>query len=282
MTINVSLASLIDAKVLGAIAPKVSGKRLLKQTEIISKFGALLPGMLVQFGCTTALRIDHLLAQVAHESDGFCTTEEYASGAAYEGRTDLGNIKSGDGRRFKGRGPIQLTGRENYRLFTVWMRKIIPDCPDFEAQPELIALFPWAAWAVFFFWTTKALNALADRDDLIAVTKRINGGTNGLQDRAARLAKAKATVARLQAELLDKVQSFVSIRRGSNDFERVEQLQRALAAAGHYALTIDADFGPGTEGAVKTFQRARGLTIDGIVGAKTWECLAPFIEKEHA
>jgi putative chitinase len=282
MTINVSLASLIDAKVLGAIAPKVSGKRLQKQTEIISKFGALLPGMLVQFGCTTALRIDHLLAQVAHESDGFCTTEEYASGAAYEGREDLGNVRRGDGKRFKGRGPIQLTGRENYRLFTAWLRKIIPDCPDFEAQPELVALFPWAAWAVFFFWITKSLNALADRDDLIAVTKRVNGGTNGLADRAARLAKAKATIARLQAGLMDKEQGFVSLRRGSNDFARVEQLQRALAASGHYALTIDADFGPGTEGAVKTFQRARGLTVDGIVGAKTWECLEPFIAKEHA
>lgn len=277
-----TLSSRIDASVLTAIAPKLSGKKATAQAAIIASFAPLLPKLLAQFGATTALRIDHLLAQLAHESDGFSTTEEYASGAAYEGRKDLGNTKLGDGKRFKGRALIQLTGRENYRRFTAWLRAIIPDCPDFEAQPQLVALFPWAAWAVFFFWSTKALNALADRDDLVAVTKVINGGRNGLADRAKYLAKAKTAVAKLMAEAIEAAQKFISIRRGSNDFEAIEKLQRALAAAGHYALTIDGDFGPGTEGAVKTFQRARGLTVDGIVGQKTWGALAPYFEKELA
>jgi putative chitinase len=266
-----TLSSRINASVLTAIAPKPPKAKAARQAAII-----------LQFGATTALRIDHLLAQVAHESDGFCTTEEYASGAAYEGRADLGNTQKGDGKRFKGRGPIQLTGRDNHRQFTNWLRKIIATCPNFETNPELVAIFPWAGWAVFFFWSTKALNALADRDDLVAVTKIVNGGRNGLADRAKYLAKAKNAVAKLMADAIDAGHNFISIRRGSNDFERVEQLQRALAAAGHYLLTIDGDFGPGTEGAVKTFQRALGLTVDGVVGEKTWGALAPYFEKELA
>ncbi|OJF91715.1 peptidoglycan-binding protein [Rhizobium sp. 58] len=281
MTVNVSLASLIDASVLLAIAPKPPKSKAKKQAGVIAEFGKMLPGMLTQFGVTEPLRINHLLAQVAHESDGFCTTEEYASGSAYEGRADLGNVKAGDGVRFKGRGPIQLTGRSNHRRFTFWLRKLI-DCPDFEAYPEQVALFPWAGWAVFFFWSTNALNALADRDDLIAVTKRVNGGRNGLVGRGKYLAKSKTVVAALMADAIDVAQDFVSLRRGSNEFEEIEQLQRALAAAGHYLLTIDGDFGPGTEAAVKTFQRARGLKVDGIVGRKTWDALAPFITKDAA
>jgi putative chitinase len=278
----ISLVSRIDAAVLTAIAPKLKGKKADSQARIIAALGVHLPTMMARFDITTPLRITHFLSQLAHESDGFCTTVEYASGAAYEGRTDLGNVHKGDGRRYKGRGPIQLTGRRNHRLFTVWLMKIIPDCPDFEAHPELVAEFPWAAWAAIFFWATNGLNALADRDDLVAVTKRINGGRNGLADRAAYLAKAKAAIAKLQVADIDADPDFVSLRRGSNDFEAVETLQRALAAAGHYMLSIDGDFGPGTEGAVKTFQRARSLTMDGIVGARTWDALKPFIVKDAA
>ena len=193
MTIS-TLASRIDASVLLAIAPKVTGARAAWQAEIISGFSSMLPDLLPRFAVTTALRIEHLLSQVAAECDGFLTLEEYASGKAYEGRADLGNTKAGDGPRFKGRGPIQLTGRANYRSFTIWLRAYLPDCPDFEAQPTLVGSFPWAAWAVFYYWSTRGLNAIADDDDLILMTKRINGGTNGLATRRSYLAKAKNVV----------------------------------------------------------------------------------------
>jgi len=184
------LASQINHTVLAALAPRVAVKKIAQQQSIISSFGPLLPELLKRFQVTNALRIVHFLAQLAHESDGFCAMEEYASGAAYEGRADLGNTQPGDGKRFKGRGPIQLTGRANYRAFAMWIRQYRSDAPNFELKPELVATWPWAAWAVFYFWSTRNLNDLADRDDLVAITKRVNGGTNGLSDRAAYLAKA--------------------------------------------------------------------------------------------
>ncbi|WP_329914049.1 glycoside hydrolase family 19 protein [Stenotrophomonas sp. SMYL86] len=141
----------------------------------------------IQFGIVTALQKAHFLAQVAHESDGFRTATEYASGRAYEGRADLGNVQPGDGVRFKGRGLIQLTGRENYATFSNSMGQ----GDLFIRSPELVAQLPWAVVAAGWFWKRKGLNALADRDDVAAVTRRINGGTNGLEDRKHRLAQAK-------------------------------------------------------------------------------------------
>lgn len=131
------------------------------------------------------LRMAHFMAQVAHESGGFRWMEEIASGQAYEGRADLGNGAPGDGKRFKGRGPIQLTGRANYRLFgrTVGI--------DFENNPEIVALPSIGLLVACQFWQMRGLNELADADDLMAITRRVNGGTNGLEQRKAYLAKAK-------------------------------------------------------------------------------------------
>ncbi|WP_160009812.1 peptidoglycan-binding protein [Rhizobium sp. 18055] len=271
------LTARIDASVLSAIVPKVSGKAT-RQTSVINQFAEMLPPLLDRFEVNTQLRIAHLLAQTAHESDSFCTTEEYASGATYEGRSDLGNSNPGDGKRYKGRGPIQLTGRANYAAFTAWLRGIVSNCPDFVANPELVAAFPWAGWAVFFFWSTHSLNRYADADDLIGGTKVINGGRNGLADRAAFLKKAKIAVATIQADAISGRQASATLRRGMSG-ARVEDLQRALAAAGFYLLSIDADFGAGTEAALKLFQRARGLTVDGIAARETFAALDPYLSK---
>jgi putative chitinase len=273
-----SIVTKIDSSVLKAIAPYAPAKKAGAQAAIIRNFGEMLPELLSSAAITTVLRIPHYLAQVGHESDGFCALEEYASGAAYEGRVDLGNVRTGDGVRFKGRGPIQLTGRDNYRAFTTGMRRRRPDCPDFEAQPELIATWPWAGWATVFFWETKSCNAAADRDDLVAVTKIINGGRNGLTDRANYLAKAKTAIARIAGDQLSGNQRYPVLVRGMFG-EPVEAVQRALQAAGHYLLSIDGIFGPGMEAAVKTFQRTRGLTVDGIVGANTAAALSPYMGK---
>jgi putative chitinase len=267
------LSARIDASVLQAIVPK-SGAG---QISVTKQFGEMLPALLDRFEVDTPLRIAHLLAQTAHESDNFCTTEEYASGSAYEGRVNLGNTQPGDGKRFKGRGPIQLTGRANYVRFTAWMRGFISDCPDFVAKPELVETFHWAGWAVFFFWSEHNLNAYADRDDLVGETKVINGGKNGLAHRAELLAKAKTVIAGLQGVEMSGRQAFAVINRGMSG-QTVEDLQRALAAGGFYMQAIDGQFGAATEGALKLFQRARGLTVDGVAGRETFAALEPYME----
>lgn len=131
------------------------------------------------------LRLAHFMAQVAHESGGFRYMEEIASGAAYEGRADLGNSQPGDGKRYKGRGPLQLTGRANYRR----VGRMIGI--DLEENPELAAIPSIGILIACIYWTDRRLNALADRDDVEAITRKVNGGVNGLADRKAKLAKAK-------------------------------------------------------------------------------------------
>lgn len=131
------------------------------------------------------LRLAHVMAQLVHESGSFRYMEEIASGAAYEGREDLGNVQTGDGRRFKGRGPLQLTGRANYRAFG---RRI---GIDLESHPEIAALPSIGLHIALEYWKQHNLNALADADDVTTITKRINGGLNGFADRKAHLAKIK-------------------------------------------------------------------------------------------
>lgn len=137
----------------------------------------------------STIRLAHVLAQLGHESDGFNAMEEYASGRDYEGRADLGNTQVGDGVRFKGRGPIQITGRANYRLYG---RRI---GIDVERQPEIAAIPSIGLQLSCAFWSAKNLNAFADRDDIEGITRRINGGLNGIISRRKRLAAAKALLA---------------------------------------------------------------------------------------
>lgn len=137
----------------------------------------------------SALRLAHFMAQLGHESGSFRYMEEIASGQAYEGRADLGNTQPGDGRRYKGRGPIQITGRANYRRFG----RIIGI--DIESAPELAAHPSIGLHLALAYWRDRGLNDLADRDDIEAITRRINGGTNGLADRRARLSQIKAWLA---------------------------------------------------------------------------------------
>jgi putative chitinase len=155
------------------------------------KYAKPLEDACIRFGIVTPMQHAHFLAQVAHESDGFATATEYASGKAYEGRADLGNTQPGDGVRFKGRGLIQCTGRTNYLAYS------LDTYGDDRCvrNPAMVAELPDAALVAGWFWKTKRLNELADQDNVLKVTRRINGGTNGLADREKRLAEAKRLIA---------------------------------------------------------------------------------------
>ena len=153
-------------------------KRVDKFLPYINQYAA-------QYGVTTTLRMAHFLAQIAHESGQLQYVRELASGAAYEGRKDLGNTVKGDGVRYKGRGLIQITGRTNYKAVSKALGV------DFIANPEKLEEPEYAVASAFWYWQSHGLNALADKDDSIAVTRRINGGTNGLDDRLRYLGRAK-------------------------------------------------------------------------------------------
>lgn len=139
------------------------------------------------FGIGTKLRTAHYIAQVAHETGELRYMEELASGEKYEGRRDLGNTQAGDGRHFKGRGYLQTTGRANYQRYAESEYCV----GDLMSHPEWLAKQPGCQKASMFFWMTGGLNALADRDDVRAVSRRINGGTNGLAQRMYYLRVAK-------------------------------------------------------------------------------------------
>lgn len=176
---------MITAQQLKAICPTATMSNINRALKPLND-------TLVKFNINTPLRIAHFIAQVAHESGAFQYLKEIASGAAYDtGRlaARLGNTPEadGDGQKYKGRGYIQLTGTSNNRLFDEFTgrKHDLMNHPERLEQPDLAMLA--AGW----YWSRNDLNNLADRDDLLSITKRINGGTNGLEDRRNYLKNAK-------------------------------------------------------------------------------------------
>ncbi len=250
-----------------SVAPRFSGAKAEAQLHIVGDLSAVFAPTLDSYDINTQLRIAHFMGQVTHECAGFRTTEEFASGAAYEGREDLGNSNPGDGKRYKGRGLIQLTGRANYRKIGALL-----DLP-LENQPELAAEPVNSLKIACEYWKSRNINSAADRDDLVKATRLVNGGLNGLEDRRNYLQKAKIALARIEGirVALNEGGNTIVLHRGSFG-DAVRELQELLTAKG-YGIAIDSDFGPATELAVKMFQKSNGLTEDGIVGQYTWKLL---------
>ena len=147
------------------------------------------PDILRMNGIDTDLREAHFWAQAAHETGGFrWFTEIWGPTPAqkrYERRKDLGNVQTGDGYRYRGRGIFQLTGRANYERYGELIGIDLLRNPDEASQPAT------ALRIACEYWRDHDLNALADKDDLVGLTRKINGGTNGIQDRKACLILAK-------------------------------------------------------------------------------------------
>ncbi|HEX6171376.1 MAG TPA: glycoside hydrolase family 19 protein [Chitinophagaceae bacterium] len=130
-----------------------------------------------RYEINTPRREAAFLAQIAHESGSLRYVEEIATGEAYEGRKDLGNTQPGDGVRFKGRGLIQITGRENYELLSHALNY------DFIKDPESLEKPGAASLSAAWFWHVKDLNRLADINAFQKITQKVNGGLNGYADR---------------------------------------------------------------------------------------------------
>ena len=154
----------------------------------IPSFIAPLNAAMQEYHINSPIRQAAFIAQIAHESGELRYVEEIASGIAYEYRKDLGNTQPGDGMKFKGRGLIQITGRNNYH-----------ECGkalgvDLITNPELLETNDLACRSAAWFWASRGLNDLADRGDFERITKRINGGLNGYQERLVYHARAKTAL----------------------------------------------------------------------------------------
>ena len=187
-------------------------------------------------------RLAMLLSQLSHESMGWRYDREIwgptKAQARYEGRKDLGNSQPGDGSRFRGRGPIQITGRANYTAFTRWARRMDADAPDFTAIPDAVNSNPWEGLGPIWYWsegnpTGRSLNRLADMGDFEGVTRKINGGLNGYADRQARYARAALVlIGRDPADLRGFQQACGLTADGIPGVRTLAKLHSALLAAG--------------------------------------------------
>lgn len=171
----------ITATTLRRIAPKAKNADALAQC--INQWAPT-------FGISTPMRMAHFLAQCAHETMGFVLMTELASGKQYEWNHILGNTHAGDGVKFKGRGLLQLTGRANYQAYA--KSKFCNG--DLMKHPDWLAQLPGAVKSAMWYWWSRGLNTLADQDKVVAITRKINGGTNGLEQRKMYLIVAKAAI----------------------------------------------------------------------------------------
>lgn len=164
-------------------------------------FAPFIEDAMVSYDITTPERQAAFLAQVGHESGGLHWLTEIwgptITQTHYEGRADLGNTEPGDGPLFRGHGLLQTTGRANHARARDRLREKFPDLdvPDFEAEPKRLAEPQWAALSAADFWDEHGLNELADAGDFMRITRKINGGLNGYEQRLALFETAKEVLA---------------------------------------------------------------------------------------
>lgn len=270
----------------------------------VGEWYAALCELLPKYGITTERRVAHFLSQCAHESANFKRLEENLNYSAkalravfgrYFGdapkrdadeyhrqpemianyvymdefrKYKMGNVNEGDGWLFRGRGLKQLTGRDNYTKFG--------ESVDMTAEQaaEYVASFKGAIESACWFWDTNNLNDIADGDNVKLMTKKINGGSIGLEDRQRRYVVAMNVLGTpLDAHQEDDdddgediLDDIGVLRRGSRG-DGVAMMQEALG------LEADGIFGRGTERALITWQMDNGLTPDGVAGPMTFEKL---------
>lgn len=236
--------------------------------EIIDPLVKYLNIYMPKYEVNTYLRVCHFLAQAAHEAASFRTLREYASGSAYEGRKDLGNVRPGDGVRYRGRGIFQLTGRANYKTIGTKLGYDLENNPELAESPEISVL------TALEYWNSRNLSPLADRDQVELITRRINGGLNGFEDRKKYLERAKKIFPKNfkfetppPAPINPIIPPIVVAKKGDKS-SYVADLQKMLINKGA-KITADGDFGPRTEQAVKDFQQNNGLTVTGSIDTDT-------------
>ena len=276
--------------------------KLIPGNKNVDEWFEALVDVMPKYGINTERRAAHFISQCAHESNNFRSLQEnlnysekalnavfgrYFGSASHKRNAaeyarnpekianyvymdefrkyKMGNVNEGDGWLFRGRGLKQLTGRENYTRFgaTVDMTA--------EEAAAYVATEKGAVESACWFWDANNLNSIADTDDVVRMTKKINGGNIGLADRQQRYAKAMEVfgnpVSLSEDAGDDDIQEILDdigvLRKGAKG-EGVKMMQEALG------ISADGDFGPGTERALKEWQSANGLVADGIAGPATF------------
>ncbi len=172
---------MMTPKEIRSIAVHADDKKIEVYTPLLNQY-------MHEYKICGAEREAAFLATIIHESGSFQYTRELASGRAYEGRKDLGNVIAGDGVRFKGRGLIQITGRRNYEQISNEFGI------DFVKNPHLLEEPEWAVKSACWWWQDKGLNEIADKGDFRKVTRIVNGGLTGWAERSKWYALAKSVL----------------------------------------------------------------------------------------
>lgn len=199
---------------------------------------------------------------IAH-ADQFARNQEKLANRVYASRMGNGDTASGDGFRYRGRGWLQLTGRDNYRIFGEHLGI------DLETEPERAAE-PATAWLIAASYLARRRRAgrtaldWADENNVEMVTRIVNGGTIGLDERRHLTALALAALGGIDAH--------PALARGAEG-PSVLLLQRRLAECGFPPGALDGDFGPKTEAALRGFQAHAGLPASGRADGATWDAL---------
>jgi putative chitinase len=278
--------------------------QLIPGNKDVDSWHTALVAIMPKYDINTARRAAHFISQCAHESNNFRSLSEnlnysekslnavfgryFGTGVHPAGHTrrnaaeyarnpekianyvymdefrkyKMGNTNDGDGWLFRGRGLKQLTGRENYTRFGKTVDMTAEQAAEYVATPK------GAVESACWFWDANKLNSIADTDDVVKMTKKINGGNIGLESRQQRYSKAM--------EVFGSPVSIVE-DTGNDDFDvdDIGVLRKGCRGDGvkvmHGALGVGADgvFGPGTERALKEWQASKGLTVDGIAGPAT-------------
>lgn len=249
---------------------------------------------MIQAGCTNLNRAAMWYAQLGHESGGMKWMKEIwgptKAQRGYEGRRDLGNTQPGDGKKFMGHGPIQITGRHNHTKVSHWAfeKGYIRDRDLFVNRPDLLAGADYGFLGAVWYWTVArpTINSLCDRGDVRGVTRLINGGTNGLADREKRYARVRAMGNRILPSGGGAVPApAVAVATGGSIPElalgatggAVRHLQEWLNRTFPEYARIDlgpSRYGPQTAAVIAEFQKRVGIRGDGKnVGPQTSKAL---------
>ena len=212
----------------------------LTETKVTANLHSIQSGLASSQGFSGLHRPHRLvqyLAQTSHETDGFTHDREIwgptPAQLRYEGRKDLGNIYPGDGSKFRGHTGMQITGRANTTEFRDWCRSTVSDkAPDFVQDPTLMNTDPWEGLGPIWYWDSRNLNRYADQGDIEMVTRRINGGLNGYEDRCRRytrigllaLGYIPSSVTKFQADHGLKVDSIAGPRTRAKIHEMLTKL----------------------------------------------------------